>query len=89
VKFFLDADVDERARRRHLQLLEDGKNADRGEVKRGLAVRDHQDTTRKIAPLKPAGDSVVIDTTGLDIAGVVSKMAMIVEERAQGGRPAS
>ncbi len=89
VKFFLDADVDERARRRHLQLLEDGKNANRGEVKRGLAVRDHQDTTRKIAPLKPAGDSVVIDTTGLDIAGVVSKMAMIVEERAQGGGPAS
>ena len=89
VKFFLDADVDERARRRHLQLLEDGKNADRGEVKRRLAVRDHQDTTRKIAPLKPARDSVVIDTTGLDIAGVVSKMAMIVEERAQGGGPAS
>ncbi|MDO9516009.1 MAG: (d)CMP kinase [Syntrophales bacterium] len=85
VKFFLDADVDERARRRYLQLIENGKNADRGEVKRGLEVRDHQDTTREIAPLKPADDSVIIDTTGTDIEGVVVKMAGIVEERARGG----
>jgi len=85
VKFFLDADVDERARRRYLQLIENGKNADRDEVKRGLEVRDHQDTTREIAPLKPADDSVIIDTTGIDIDAVVGKMAMIVEERAQGG----
>ncbi len=85
VKFFLDADVDERARRRYLQLIENGKNADRGEVKRGLEVRDHQDTTREIAPLKPADDSVIIDTTGTDIDGVVGKMAGIVEERARGG----
>ncbi|TFG90399.1 MAG: (d)CMP kinase [Syntrophobacterales bacterium] len=85
VKFFLDADVDERARRRYLQLIENGKNADRSEVKRGLKVRDHQDMTREIAPLKPADDSVIIDTTGIDIGGVVEKMEMIVEERAQGG----
>lgn len=85
VKFFLDADVDERVRRRYLQLIENGKNADRGEVKRGLEVRDHQDTTREIAPLKPADDSVIIDTTGTDIEGVVVKMAGIVEERARGG----
>ena len=83
VKFFLDADADERARRRYLQLVENGKNADRGEIKRGLEVRDHQDTTREIAPLKPAGDSVVIDTTGIDIEGVVEKMAMIVKECAR------
>ena len=82
---FPDADVDERARRRYLQLIENGKNADRDEVKRGLEVRDHQDTTREIAPLKPADDSVIIDTTGIDIDAVVGKMAMIVEERAQGG----
>ncbi len=84
VKFFLDADVDERARRRYLQLIENGKNADRGEVKRGLEVRDHQDTTREIAPLKPADNSVVIDTTGIDTEGVVEKMARIVKECAQG-----
>jgi len=83
VKFFLDADVDERARRRHLQLLENGKNADPGEIRRGLEVRDHQDTTRKIAPLKPAEDSVVIDTTGIDIGEVVERMAMIVRGHAE------
>jgi len=87
VKFFLDAAVDERARRRHLQLVENGKSADPGEVKRGLEVRDRQDTMRKIAPLKPADDSTVIDTTGTGIDVVVDKMAMIVEERAQASGP--
>jgi len=83
VKFFLDADVDERARRRHLQLIENGQDTDRGEVKRGLEVRDHQDTTREIAPLKPASDSIVIDTTAIDIDGVVEKMVKVVKEYAQ------
>jgi len=85
VKFFLDADVEERARRRYLQLLEDGKNADRSEVRRGLEVRDRQDTTRKIAPLKPADDSVAIDTTGIGIEAVVEKMVMVAEKRAGEG----
>ncbi|MBN2396918.1 MAG: (d)CMP kinase, partial [Deltaproteobacteria bacterium] len=84
VKFFLDADVEERARRRYLQLLEDGKNADRSEVRRGLEARDRQDRARDIAPLRPAEDSVVIDTTGMDIEGVVEKMAVIVRKRAHG-----
>ena len=84
VKFFLDADVDERARRRYLQLVEGGKHADPGEVRRGLEVRDHQDTSRKIAPLKPAVDSVVIDTTGIGIEGVVERMATIVREHTPG-----
>jgi len=84
VKFFLDADVGERARRRHLQLLEGGKTADRSEVRRGLEVRDRQDRAREIAPLRPADDSVVIDTTGMDIEEVVENMAAIVRERARG-----
>jgi len=84
VKFFLDADVGERARRRHLQLLEGGKTADRSEVRRGLEVRDRQDRAREIAPLRPADDSVVIDTTGMDIEEVVENMAAIVRESARG-----
>jgi len=82
-KFFLDATVDERALRRYLQLTGNGKNADLGEVKRGLEVRDCQDTTREIAPLKPADDSIVIDTTGIDIGGVVERMVMMVGSHAQ------
>lgn len=83
VKFFLDADVGERARRRYLQLVEGGKNADLDEVRRGLTIRDHQDTSRQIAPLRPAADSVVVDTTGIGIEGVVERMATIVRERAR------
>jgi len=80
IKFFLDADVDERAKRRYLQLMESGSNVDLDEIKRGLEARDSQDTQRKIAPLKPAGDSVIIDTTGIDVDGVVEKMITIVEK---------
>jgi len=78
VKFYLDADVDERARRRYLQLVESGKIADHGEIKRGIGVRDSQDSTREVSPLKPAHDAVVIDTTGMSIDAVVEKMTMIV-----------
>jgi len=84
VKFYLDADVDERASRRYEQLIEDGGNAKLDEVKRGLEMRDQRDMVRKVAPLKPAQDSVVIDTTGIDIEKVVKMMVAIVEERSKG-----
>jgi len=83
VKFFLDADVDERARRRYEQLIENGGNANLDEVKQGLNVRDYRDTRRAVAPLRPADDSVVIDTTGIDVDGVIEKMAIIVEKHAK------
>ena len=81
VKFYLDADVDERARRRYLQLLENGQTADLDEIKRGIGARDSQDSTREVSPLKPADNSMVIDTTALSIDAVVEKMMMIVRER--------
>ena len=81
VKFYLDADVDERARRRYLQLLENGQTADLDEIKRGIGSRDFQDATREVSPLKPADNSMVIDTTALGIDAVVEKMVMIVEKR--------
>lgn len=80
VKFFLDAAVEERARRRHLELIENGKNTDRNAVKRGLEARDHQDTTREIAPLRPADDAVVVDTTGIGIEAVVGKMMTVIQK---------
>ena len=84
VKFYLDADVDERASRRYEQLIEDGGNAKLDEVRRGLEMRDQRDMGRKVAPLKPAQDSAVIDTTGIDIEKVVKMMVAIVEERSKG-----
>lgn len=65
-KFFLDASVQERARRRFLQLREMDKPADLKELEAQIAARDHQDRNRAVAPLKPADDAVVIDTTEMD-----------------------
>ncbi|OIQ49618.1 Cytidylate kinase [Pseudodesulfovibrio hydrargyri] len=65
-KFFLDASVDERARRRFLQLREMDKPADLGALKEQIAKRDDQDRNRAVAPLKAASDAAVIDTTDMD-----------------------
>ena len=69
---------------RYEQLIEDGGNAKLDEVRRGLEMRDQRDMGRKVAPLKPAQDSAVIDTTGIDIEKVVKMMVAIVEERSKG-----
>jgi len=70
-KFFLDANIEERARRRHDELT--GKNgpAGREDVSRDLQARDHQDSQRKIAPLTAAPGAVIIDSTHLSVAEVV------------------
>jgi len=64
-KFFLDADPDERARRRCRQLEGQGKAADFAAIAASIRQRDDQDRNRSIAPLKPAFDAVVVDTTHL------------------------
>lgn len=81
VKFFLVADVDERAKRRYLQLKDNGVPADPVEIRKGLVTRDSQDTQREIAPLKPAEDSVVIDSTEIDAGQVVDRMIIVLEKR--------
>lgn len=64
-KFFLDASVDERAKRRFLQLQALGKPAPLDDLKDQIAKRDHQDRNRAVAPLKAADDALTIDTTAL------------------------
>jgi len=64
-KFFLDATVEERARRRFLQLRDMGKPAELEELKEQIEARDLQDRSRTVAPLKPADDAITIDTTDL------------------------
>ncbi|MGE4195463.1 MAG: (d)CMP kinase [Pseudodesulfovibrio sp.] len=73
-KFFLDASVEERAHRRFLQLEAMGKPADLKELEAQIAARDHQDRNRAVAPLKPAADAVVIDTTELDREQVLAAL---------------
>ena len=80
VKFYLDADLDTRARRRRDDLVARGLGGDLATVREEMARRDRQDMERPLAPLvKPEG-AVVVDTTGLGIADVVDTLLRVVEQ---------
>jgi cytidylate kinase len=72
LKIFLDADLAERARRRHEELLQRGEIVSLQEVQTALEARDRQDREREVAPLRPAPDAVLLDTTRMSISEVVS-----------------
>lgn len=81
VKFFLDADVRERARRRCEQLREMGEPADLEALAASIAARDEQDRNRAVAPLRPAEDAVLVDTTHINRAQVAALLLATVRER--------
>ncbi len=70
-KFFITASVPERARRRYLERVGRGECISIEKVEEDLRKRDDQDSGRAIAPLRPAGDAEIIDTTGVDIEQVI------------------
>jgi len=78
VKIFLTASVDERARRRHKQLIEKGIDANLNNLFDEIEARDRRDRDRAVAPLRPADDAVSIDTTGLSIEEVVDRVLSVV-----------
>lgn len=80
-KFFITADPKERARRRLLELKEQGQTINEDEVLRQIRERDERDASRKIAPLKPAPDALIIDTTGVELGDVLDRLEQIVRER--------
>ena len=80
-KFYLDASVDERARRRHLELAEKGEGISLDELKRQIIVRDERDSTREASPLRKAEDAVVIDTSAMTVDEVVGRMISILTAR--------
>ena len=81
VKIFLTASAEVRAQRRFQELQAKGKKDTYQQVLKELEKRDYQDTHREIAPLKKAKDSIVVDTSGLDIDGVVAAIRQIVREK--------
>ena len=81
LKVYLDADLDERARRRHDELLRRGEVVSFQQVRAGLAFRDKQDSERAIAPLKQAHDAVFVDSTHMSPAQVVKYVLDLAEER--------
>ncbi len=74
VKFYLDASIEERGRRRYLELRAKGMDVDRARITKEIAERDLQDSTRAIAPLKKADDAIVIDSSGISIDQVLDRM---------------
>jgi CMP/dCMP kinase len=79
VKFYLDATLEARARRRREELVERGVTVDLDHVREEVARRDRQDMGRAIAPLVRPADAVVVDTTGLDEARVLERLMDTVE----------
>jgi len=73
-KFYLDANLSERTRRRHKELQDSGQDTSLSGVELDIHNRDTIDSTRKIAPLKKAEDAVCIDTTKMTISEVVDKV---------------
>ena len=81
VKIFLTASAEVRANRRTKELLERGQTADYNRILQEIQQRDYQDTHREIAPLKPARDSVKLDTSHMDIDAVIAAIKEIVEKK--------
>jgi len=79
VKFYLDATLEARARRRREELAERGVALDLDLVREEVARRDRQDMGRAIAPLVRPADAVLVDTTGLDEAEVLERLMDAVE----------
>lgn len=73
-KVFLTASAEERATRRHKQLMEKGVSVIFDDLLREIMARDARDAQRAVAPLRPAEDAVLIDTTGLGIEEVVERV---------------
>ncbi|HQW09733.1 MAG TPA: (d)CMP kinase [Steroidobacteraceae bacterium] len=74
LKIYLTASASERALRRYKQLKEKGSDANLAALSREIAERDQRDSTRVVAPLRPAPDARVIDSTGMSIAQVVESV---------------
>lgn len=78
VKIYLDASVEERAKRRVGELEAQGKTADLEIIREEIAHRDYQDMHRENSPLCRAEDAVNVDTTGLDIPAVTEKLLALI-----------
>ncbi len=81
VKIFLDASAKVRAQRRVRQLEQKGEKPDFGEILKAIEERDYRDRNREVAPLKPAADAAVIDSSEMGIEEVFNLAVKIVAEK--------
>jgi cytidylate kinase len=78
-KVFLTASAAERAKRRYKQLKAKGLSVTLSGLQREIEARDARDASRTVAPLKPADDAVLVDTTGMGIDDVVAKVLAVLQ----------
>lgn len=89
VKIFVTASPEARARRRWLELSGSGRTVDEREILADIRRRDERDTQRPVAPLKPAADAHILDTTALDVdAALAAAIAIVDAHRPRGGKVA-
>ena len=81
VKIFLTASAEVRAKRRYYELIEKGMDVKFEDVLSDVVTRDYNDSHRETAPLKPAEDSVIVDTSDLNLEQSVEKLISIMKER--------
>lgn len=81
VKFFLTASVEERARRRHKQLMQKGISANLADLLEEMKLRDARDRERTVAPLVPAENAITVDSTDLSVDAVIAKVLDMVRSR--------
>ena len=81
VKFYLTADLGERARRRQAELRAKGCDQSLEQIQQAIEQRDKSDQHRTVGPLRPASDAIILDTTDLSIDEVVEKALRFVEEK--------
>jgi len=81
LKIFLTASAEERARRRHKQLKEKGLTVNIADLSQEIRERDLRDSNRPVAPLRPAGDALILDSTALTIEQVVDQVLALARSR--------
>lgn len=79
LKIFLEASVEERAQRRYLELLERGATPELEVIKQSMRERDRIDSTRQVAPLRPAEDATIIDSEGMSAGQVLERALELVK----------
>ncbi len=81
IKFFITASPEVRAKRRYDEFIAKGMSADLDEVLKDVKARDERDATRKDAPMKPADDAIILDTSMLGIEEVYNEAVSLIEAR--------
>ena len=77
-KFYLDANLEERIKRRYKELLEKGASVEHKSIRKDMFARDKQDKQREIAPLKAPDDAIIIDSDNLSVPEVVEKIIFYI-----------